>query len=187
MKLDLSKIKGVMRESIHPENFYEGRPVVSIEAPQSASKFGRLLFNDEAIALLGLFKLEGEKIVNRILFMPDYLVGKTYQPILHVTADEVVELDKKYNSYLVNSNLNSVASKKLNSDIQQRFQLDNSIAYHYFILEPTEVASENAFTLTLITNVTLDEGENEPVQMIQLNEEKTSITSEDINEFLDNN
>ncbi len=186
MTLDLSKIKGVMQESIHPENFYEGRAVIAVEAPQSASKYGRIIFNEEAIGLTGLFKLQGEKIINRILFLPDYLVNKKYEAIIHITIDEVVELDKKYNTYLVNSTSNSVASKKLHNDIQQKFQLDNTITYHYFIVEPTENPAEKAFTLSLITNVVLNEGVDEPVQMIQLSEDKTTINKEEINQFLDN-
>jgi len=136
------------------------------------------VFNNEAIALMGIFKTDDEhNFKNRILFVSNYEVEGEYRPILHPTSSKTISIEKVHNCYIVSEEEFRISSNHLISSIVEFFKLDIA-KKHYFTIKQTDVAEENAFTINymgsedvdyLLTenNKTVDKGEDEEIEMIQ--------------------
>ena len=176
MTLILENLKATKkRGKTNPESFLQGLPAFVIPK-ESSKKVEGLLFNNEAIEYTNLFKQKGDKILDRLVFIPNYLVKKQLSVVIDLTTEKEIALDKKYSSYRLNKNTKTLSSKSTYKMLVDWFKLDTAMS-HTFVLEKHTSHNEEFFKVLLHENFVLDEGQDLPIVLLEEEQKEEEITN----------
>ena len=142
-----------------PESFMQGLPAFTIN-PKKEKGTNAITFNREATELLGLFQMNGDKFVGRVIVVPYTFADGSEELVMDVTFEEVIKAGKNFKAFKINQNTLTVSSNGIHADLVKHFKLDTRVA-STFILEP----KEGTFIMTQYfpASVHFNEGEDIPM------------------------